>query len=143
MPRFYGKNWHNLDQQNRLFIPAKMRESLGDRFIIYKAANGEKCLFLYSMDTWEQMTDQLNNQPPSLQLTNQQRFLHLNSDDVGTDSKGRITINSEFCNFAGLEGETLIMGVGQRIEIWSRKEYEAMLAKAAEHIEYTNIDLPL
>lgn len=142
MPRFYSKNWHNLDKQNRLFIPAKMREDLGERFIIYKATNGEKCLFLYTMEIWEQMADKINDQPPSLKLTNQQRFLHINSDAAGTDKQGRITINSEFCEFAGLEGETLIMGVGQRVEIWSRKEYELMLARAAAHEEYTTIDLP-
>lgn len=143
MPEFTSGNWHNLDKQNRLFIPAKMRDDLGKRFIVYKASNGENCLFLYTLETWKQMKDKINNQPPSLKLTKQQRHLHINSEEVETDQQGRITINSEFCKFAGLQGETLILGVDQRIEIWSRKEYEAMLEEDEKHEEYITFDLPV
>lgn len=127
--RFNGMNRHNLDKQNRLFIPAKMREELGKKFVLFQAVNGDRCLYIYSVETWEKLADEIDNQPPSPELTMQQRIFANNSDTVETDPQGRITIKPDFVAFAGLEGESLITGAGHRIEIWNPKEHEKMLEK--------------
>jgi len=135
MSFFAGHFWHSLDQKNRLFIPTKLREALGGSFIIYKPQNGDKCLFAYTLSDWEELSNQLNNQPASKKLTELQRSTYLRLDTVSVDNQWRITLSNEFCEFAGLEKEVFILGAGKRLEIWSRSEYDAMLKRNEERLE--------
>ena len=52
---------HTLDAKGRLFIPAKLREELGDTF--YVTISSEKCLSAYSTDNWKVMSDKVNAMP--------------------------------------------------------------------------------
>lgn len=148
MSVFTGTYYHSLDQKNRLFIPTKLREYLGESFMLYKPQNGDKCLFVYTTKDWEYLSNQLNNQPASKELTLKQRFTYLRLDTVETDKQGRITIKADFCKFANLEKEVVIQGIGGRIEIWNRTafdemvdEREALIEEAGEQDEDIKVNL--
>jgi len=142
LPLFMGQYKHNLDQKNRLFIPAKLREGLGDSFILCMPPNGDKCLFAYTMKDWEELSDRINDQPKSRQLTMQQRFTYYNIDTVEADKQGRITIKTNFCDFAGLDKDVFILGAGRRVEFWNPALWDEMVETAKENGEYTTFDLP-
>ena len=129
-----GQYTHNLDQKNRLAIPAKLREALGESFVLCVAPNGDNCLFAYSMQDWQGIMQSLNSQAPSRELTMQQRKVHMNADLVEPDKQGRITIPQRFMQQAKFEREVFIFGVDRRVEFWSPEEWERMQA-ACEAID--------
>ena len=95
-----GKFTHNLDAKNRLFIPAKHRDQLGETFVITR--NIDKCLSVFSMEEWEKYTDKLE-QLPSTQAREIARFIYSNAADVQPDSQGRVLIPAELLAYAGIE----------------------------------------
>lgn len=56
-----GEYHHNIDDKNRLVIPTKYREELGDEFVITRGI--EKCLYVYSQKEWEKLVEKLNTLP--------------------------------------------------------------------------------
>ena len=127
-----GQYTHNLFQNNRLAIPSKIREELGDLFVLCVPQNGDRCLFAYTLDDWHVLMDKLNDQPASRKLTMQQRFIHLYSTKAEIDKYGRISIPQHFMEAAGFEHEVFILGVGKRVEFWSPAEFERI------QLEYEN-----
>ena len=118
---------HNLDPKNRVAIPAKLREDLGDSFVLCVAPNGDKCLFAYSMRSWEKVMEYMRSQEPSKQHTRRQRRLYMYAEVVETDKQGRITIPAEFVKKADLVHEVLITGMGERVELWSPERWDEMM----------------
>ena len=137
-----GQYTHNLDQKNRLAIPAKLREALGESFVLCKAPNGETCLFAYSMEDWQGAMQAINDQPPSRELTMRQRIIHMNADTVETDKQGRITIPPRFMDYAKFEQEVFIVGAGRRVELWAPAEWERMLEQSMQTQEKLLTDFP-
>lgn len=113
-----GKFTHNLDAKNRLFIPAKHRDQLGENFVITR--NIDKCLSVFSMEEWEKYTDKLE-QLPSTQAREIARFIYSNATDVQPDSQGRVLIPSELLAYAGIEKGAVVVGCGRHAEIWAEE----------------------
>lgn len=122
---FLGEFQHNIDPKNRLFIPAKYREALGESFVVCKAP--EKCLFIYSQEEWDKLSEEIYNMPPSPKTRQIQREIFRNAIMVEPDKQGRITINAKLVEYAGLTKETVIVGSGKRIEIWNSEEWDKNL----------------
>jgi len=111
-----GRYAHTLDAKNRVFIPAKHREILGDRFVIIK--NVDDCLSVYSMEEWEKYTARINELPRT-QAREIRRFVFSGAATVEPDSQGRVPINEELRKFAGIEKNVVILGCGEYAEIWA------------------------
>ena len=126
MVEMHGEFTHNLDQKNRLAVPAKIREDLGDTFVLYIPRNGDRCLFAYPVEIWQEIMEKLNDQPVSYQLTRDQRFAHRFSDRIDVDKQGRFTIPARFMEFAGLTKEVFILGAGKRVEFWDPERFAEM-----------------
>lgn len=129
---FRGQYWHNLDQKNRIFIPSKFRTALGQHATVCKPLSGEKCLYIYPDDEWEALVARVNESQTGKMRTQVTRLFYLNSDEVEQDGQGRITLNSDYCEFAGFSKEVFVVGVGNRIELWSRENFDAMTTAAEE-----------
>lgn len=127
---FRGQFWHNFDQKNRLFIPSKFREMLGDKFTICMPISGEKCVYLYPTEQWYELVERIKQSATGSKLTTIQRLIYWNSDDAEQDKQGRITVKQNFCEFAGLDKEVFIMGAGSRIELWNKENFNDMLENA-------------
>ena len=108
-------------------MPAKLREDMGEKFIITKGLDG--CLFGFSQNEWENFETKLKTLP----LTNKNardfvRFFLSGAMECEIDKQGRFLISSNLRNVATLEKEVVIIGVGTRIEIWNKdkwKEYNS------------------
>ncbi len=117
-----GRYSHNIDAKGRVFVPAKMRETLGDTFVV--AAVMEPCISLYTLDGWNAMLEKLEELPMS-KSRRLIRYLSSNAADVQVDSQGRILLPKHLMEHAGLSKEALIIGAGSnRAEIWDPARYE-------------------
>lgn len=121
---FMSEYNHTIDAKGRLIIPSKFREVLGDEFVISKGMDG--CLFVYANDDWNAFEQKLT----SLPLINKEarqfaRFFLAGAAQVELDKQGRILLPASLREFAGLDKDVVLVGVGSRIEIWSREKYES------------------
>ncbi len=136
-----GEFNHTIDAKNRIFIPAKHRDKLGDTFIITK--NVDKCLSVFSMEEWSKYTEKLDALP-NIRSRDVARFFYSNATDVSPDSHGRVVLPQPLIQYAGLEKNAVIVGVGNHAEIWAEDVWQQKLASedTASLID-TMIDLGL
>ena len=118
-----GEYEHSLDVKGRLIMPAKLREDIGENFIITKGLDG--CLFGFSLSEWTNFEEKLK----SLPLTNKNardfvRFFLSGAVNVEIDKQGRFLIASNLREYASMEKEVVIIGVGTRIEFWSKENWK-------------------
>ena len=122
---FMSQYNHTVDTKGRLIVPSKFREQLGDEFVVTKGMDG--CLFVYANDAWNAFEQKLT----SLPLINKEarkfaRFFLAGAASVEVDKQGRILLPTNLRQFAGLEKDVVLVGVGSRIEIWSLENWENM-----------------
>ncbi len=128
-----GTYEHNIDSKNRLFIPAKFRQALGEK-LIYRLVNMEyPTLQLFSAEGFEQ---EVMNQVPGGAMTvegrRKLRKYFMGVVEATCDSQGRITISPVFAKKAGLTKECMVVGFGDYVEIMSAESYDKYLDLAAE-----------
>ena len=136
-----GQYWHTIDQKNRLSVPSKLRMLLGDNFVLCLPPNGDKCIFAYSNENWEELMEKLNENEPSKDLTRRQRFIRFNSDTAEVDKQGRITISKRFIDFADIKKDVFILGAGRRAELWAAEEWDKMYSSLEQNGEMPEFDL--
>ena len=120
---FIGEYEHSVDVKGRAIMPAKLREDIGENFIITKGL--DKCLFAYSKSEWTNFEEKLKMLP----LTNKNardfvRFFLSGAIECEIDKQGRFLIPSNLRTYAKLEKEIVIIGVGTRLEIWNKGDWE-------------------
>lgn len=116
-----GEYQHTLDAKGRLFIPAKLREELGDSFVVTKGL--DECLFLYPQEAWDMLEEKIRQLPMS-KSRSLQRFFLSSAADAAVDKQGRIVVPPVLRTYAGLERDVTIIGVSERAEIWDRQKWE-------------------
>ena len=121
---FMGEYSHTIDTKGRLIIPAKLREGLGDTFVITRGL--DHCLYAYTMEEWERFQEKL----ASLPMTNADsrrlaRFFLSGASEVEPDKMGRITIASAQKAHAGLDKEAVLIGMANRVEIWDKSRWDS------------------
>lgn len=120
---FIGEYEHSVDAKGRVIMPAKLREDIGEKFIVTKGLDG--CLFAYSKTEWTNFEEKLKTLP----LTNKNardfvRFFLSGAVECEIDKQGRFLIPNNLRTYAALEKEINIIGVGTRIEIWNRDSWK-------------------
>ncbi|WP_335870514.1 division/cell wall cluster transcriptional repressor MraZ [Bacillus sp. 2205SS5-2] len=120
---FMGEYHHSIDQKGRLIVPAKFRDHLGDSFVITRGL--DQCLFGYPQDEWKLLEEKLKVLP----LTKKDaraftRFFFSGATECELDKQGRINLPSTLTTYAKLEKECVVLGVSNRIEIWSKTLWE-------------------
>ena len=118
-----GEYHHTIDDKGRLIIPAKFRDDLGDTFVITRGL--ENCLFVFSSSEWNKFTKNLNTLPFTRKnARNFSRFLLSGATVTEFDRQGRINITSPSISYADLKKECVIIGVGDRLEIWASEKWD-------------------
>ncbi|MBQ8837162.1 MAG: division/cell wall cluster transcriptional repressor MraZ [Clostridia bacterium] len=120
---FVGEYRHSLDAKNRLFIPAKFRELLGENFAI--ARINEKCLLLFSEEEWIRYTEKLLNGIPA-DTKRIVRKVFSKTTYATPDAQGRVIIPTTLCGLAELQKNVVIIGAGNHAEIWSDTNWDAL-----------------
>ena len=124
---FMGEYNHTIDAKGRLIIPSKFRESLGDEFVVTKGMDG--CLFVYDNEEWKKFEEKLLSLPMmDKQVRQFTRYFLAGAASVEVDKQGRILIPSVLREFADITKYAVLVGVGSRIEIWSRERWEGTVS---------------
>ncbi len=138
MASLKGTYKYSVDSKGRVNIPSKLRKQLTDdikdNFVITRGF--DKCLFIYPLDEWSKLENHLrtlSTYEPSHRLF-VRKILELASD-VQLDTQARVTIPSELREYAGIEGEILILGALDKIELWNPKIYDEYINGQSETYE--------
>lgn len=119
---FIGEYQHALDSKNRIIVPAKLREGLGNKFVITKGLDG--CLYAYPLEEWRILEEKLKTLP----LTNKDarsfvRFFFSGACEVEVDKQSRGLIPQNLKEYACIEKDIVSIGVLSRVEIWSKEKW--------------------
>ncbi|MFS0823712.1 transcriptional regulator MraZ [Bacillus timonensis] len=128
---FMGEYHHTVDMKGRMIIPAKFRDNLGETFVLTRGL--DQCLFGYPQSEWKILEEKLKTLP----LTKKDaraftRFFFSGAIECELDKQGRVNIASPLLSYAGLEKECVVLGVSNRIEIWSKDKWEEYFAASEE-----------
>ena len=139
---FLGEYRHSLDDKGRLFIPAKLREALGKRFYISKGF--DRCLMIYDEERWNLFAEKLNALTMGQKKNRDiKRFFFSGADEFVCDKQGRVLLSATLREYAGISKDTVIVGVGDKAEIWSAEQWQDRNAAAEQMIEEGLDDLNL
>lgn len=131
---FLGEFQHTLDDKGRLTIPARFRDGLGERFIVTRGL--DNCLFAYPASEWQVLESRLK----SLPLTKADarafvRFLFSGAAECELDKQGRVMVPAPLREHARLDKDVVVIGVSNRVEIWSKDRWEGYVEQAEQSFE--------
>ncbi len=120
---FKGEYSHTIDAKGRVIVPAKFRDKLGEGSVVTKGFDG--CLFVYPKEEWEKFEEKF----ASLPLNNENvrklaRFFFASAAEFELDKQGRALIPAVLRSHGKLEKDVVMVGVLNRIEIWSKDLWE-------------------
>jgi MraZ protein len=119
-----GTDEATIDSKGRILVSKKKRDRLGDEFAICLGDSG--CLYAYPGEKWERILDEIDRcdpTHPSLQIYTR-LVLGTADDELSFDDQGRVVIPQKLRSMAKLEKDVLLIGCGDRLEIWARDEWE-------------------
>lgn len=118
-----GTYTQSMDVKGRMAFPSKLREIIGERFIVTKGIGG--CLFVYSIEDFTEKAAKLKALPMAQGLRLQRSFM-ANAQEVEADKQGRILIPSILREIAALEKDIVVVGVSDHCEIWNPERWEEL-----------------
>lgn len=128
-----GEFHHNIDDKARLVMPSKFREELGESFVITRGLDG--CLFVYSNVEWQKLVEKLKNLPfTKKDARSFLRFFLSGATNCTLDKQGRMIIPTPLVSYANLNKECLVIGMNDRLEIWSREKFDVMFKENEENM---------
>jgi MraZ protein len=136
---FRGRFEIKTDEKGRLRIPTLLRTSRDHGLVITNNLfQGQKCLDLYTLTGWEKLEKRISKLP-SLKAEVQafQRFYMSGAQTLEFDTQGRILIPPTLRKYAGLTNEIVLVGMGEKIEIWNETVWERLYEGLAENFEET------
>ena len=132
-PMFMGEYHHSIDDKKRLIVPAKFREQLGEQFIITRGI--ENCLFAYPIANWEKITQKLETLPFTKKDARQfVRFFLSGATMAEFDKQGRVNITAPLIDYAKIQKDCVIIGTGDRLEIWSSEAWDEFFNSAKDNM---------
>lgn len=118
----FGEYRHSVDTKGRIFIPAKLREELGNGFVLCRGIEGKRCLCVYSAEEWKALDGKIR-ELPTMKAGKVRRFLYAGASDLECDSQGRVVLPANLREYAALEGEICILGMSTHLELWNREAW--------------------
>ena len=135
---FRGLNTINLDAKGRLAIPAKFRERLAvlcGGHMVVTIDTEERSLLIYPVNEWEEIEAKITSLPTfDPRARRIQRLLVGHATDVEIDGSGRILLPAALREYAGLEKETVRIGQGKKLELWSKASWEGTRDEYLEQV---------
>lgn len=131
---FIGQYTYSLDAKRRLSIPAKYRKLLGKKAVVTKGL--ESCLFLYPEKEWYDYAEKLSKLPPGqADARGFARTILGAATEVNIDSLGRILLPDYLKGYSDMKKKAVIIGMGNRVEIWAEEVWNKYSAKTQKEIE--------
>ena len=129
---FMGEYHHSIDAKGRIIIPSKVRDGLGENFIVTRGLDG--CLFLYPKLEWDKKIEKFKELPDTKDKRQFMRIFLSGATICEYDKQGRINIPNPLIEFAKLEKDCIIIGVDEKLEIWSKERWEEFIANNEENL---------
>lgn len=118
-----GKYSAKLDEKNRLIVPAKLREELGERFFVTLGVNcGHRCLTVYTAAEWKNLSDNYNALSIS-QRAGATSLIFMNAAECTPDKQFRFSLTPFLTSYAGIDREVMLVGRAGQAEIWDAEEF--------------------
>ncbi len=118
-----GKYPAKLDDKNRLFVPAKLREELSGDFVVTLGVNcGHRCLTVYTASDWQTLSENYNTLPIS-QKGAATSLIFMNATQCTPDKQFRFTLTQFLLEYAGINRDVMIVGRAGQAEIWDANEF--------------------
>ena len=120
---FIGEYQHTVDVKGRMFVPAKFRDELGEKFIV--TIGLDRCLFVFPEETFNIYKEKLD----AISLANKDarnftRFFFAGAAECELDKQGRIILPQKLRTYAMLDKDVTVVGVSGRVEIWNTEEWD-------------------
>jgi len=130
---FIGEYKYLIDDKKRLAVPAKFRTGLGNKAVVTRGL--DQSLFLYPKKEWQVLAERLSNLPFSQSdARGLARIMLAGAMEVDIDKAGRILLPDYLKEYAELERETIVIGLYNRIEIWSKKLWDEYKNKTEKEV---------
>lgn len=135
---FYGEYEHTIDKKGRLIIPSKFREAFKEydveRFFITRGL--DRCLFMFTENEWKSQESKFK----SISFTKSEarkfnRLYFAGASQIECDKQGRILIPKFLKDYAGIKRDVMIIGVSNRIEVWSQEAWKSYYDNSEESFE--------
>jgi len=131
---FLGEFSHNLDDKGRLTIPAKFRDELAGGVVITRGI--DRCLSVFPRVGWDSLAERIAQLPITQRnARNFGRLMFSGAADFIPDRQGRVLIPQGLRAYAGLDGEAVVIGLYDRLEIWNPELWADVKAKVEEDPE--------
>ena len=131
---FIGQYRHNLDAKNRIIVPAKFRDGLGEVFVVTKGLDG--CLSIYTDERWSEMIASLERIPATKKEARQyMRSLTSKAVECSLDNQGRIMLPQFLLATANIKKSCVVVGVADHVEIWPEEAWDSYDEEASESFE--------
>jgi len=135
---FYGEYLHSIDRKGRIILPAKFREVAKGNFIekFFVTRGLDKCLFMFSEEEWRSQEAKFK----AISFTKQEartfnRIYFSGAGEIIPDKQGRILLPQYLKDFAEIKRDVVIVGVSNRIEIWSKDKWQEFYGNSRQSFE--------
>ncbi len=131
---FVGTYQHTIDDKQRLTLPAKWRSELAGGVVVTRGV--DKCLYIFTRTRFEEMASEIGEQGiERADARGWARHFAGMASDVEADKQGRIIIPQNLREFAGLDGDVVVVGVINHIEVWGPKQHQEAEQKIESDVE--------
>lgn len=131
---FLGEFSHTIDDKGRLTIPAKFRDELESGIVITRGLDG--CLWAFGRSEWEILAEKISKLPTTNEAArNFSRFMFSSAFDSIPDRQGRILLPQNLREYAGIQSETVIIGVMNKLEIWNPAKWTEVVTTVEQDTE--------
>jgi len=130
MPAFSGKYYYTIDPKGRVIIPSPFREIISTNYNTKLYITNDvfdKCLHIYPQEEWSRLEEKVRLLPKSQEeIKFFMRRVIASAQEVELDKQGRILVPAAHREDAGLNSDIVIVGQIEKIELWDRKEWDAV-----------------
>ncbi len=135
---FYGEFEHSIDRKGRLIIPSKFREVFKEHYIekFYVTRGLDGCLFVFTEAEWK--NQEINFKIMSFTKAESRKFNRLyfsGACELACDKQGRILVPQYLKDYAGIKKDVMIIGISNRIEIWSKDRWHEFYKNTKDSFE--------
>ncbi len=117
-----GEHWHTIDPKNRIMVPTKLRQELGNTFMLTRGL--DHCIYAYPMSEWEKFEEKLSSLPETRgDARKYKRFFLSGAVEVEMDKQGRVLIPANLVEYGKLLSDVVTIGMQDKLEIWSKENW--------------------
>lgn len=134
---FRGRSTRSLDPKGRLMLPPEFRDILLSRAeggeLVLTTLDG--CVYGFPWPDWQEFEEKVNRvKNPSRALRDFRRLVLGGAEVMRADAQGRIRLSRELLQYAGIDGEAVLVGQGAHFELWDAARLAPALARSFDDV---------